>query len=86
MNRRKGLLAALIGLIILLAWAPWVTENYAFDRVEEYLGGPDKVFLYLGEEMSISDVPKTLVKLPFVSLVYFPGEAMFIVTFWGGVF
>ena len=71
--------------VCLIAWAPWITEEYAYASVMEHLGGPDAPFIYLGETMPLKDVPKTFKKLPFVSLVYFPDEAMFIVTFFGSV-
>ncbi|MFX0064264.1 MAG: hypothetical protein ACFFC7_18990 [Candidatus Hermodarchaeota archaeon] len=67
----------------LMAWAPWITEEYAYNRVIDHLGGPNASYDYLGETMPVKDVPKTFVKLPFVSLVYFPSEAMYIVTFYG---
>lgn len=89
MKRRK--LAIFSGLIVVLvvvgfiAWAPWITEEIAYARVMEHLGGPDTLFNYTGETMPLKDVPKSFKKLPFVSLVYFLGEAMFMVTFYGGV-
>jgi len=51
----------------------------------EHLGGSDALFDYLGETMPLRNVPESFKKLPFVSLVYFLGEATFIVTFYGGV-
>jgi len=88
-RRNKIVLSVLIvvGLIIvcLIAWAPWITEEYAYAKVMEHLGGSDALFKCLGETMPLSDVPKSFKKLPFVSLVYFPGEAMFIITFYGSV-
>ena len=87
-KRNKVMLSVLIivGFVAcLMAWAPWVTEDYAYSKVMEHLGGPDVLFNYLGETMPLSDVPKSFKKLPFVSLVYFPGEAMFTVTFYGSV-
>lgn len=88
MTRRKVFIISVlvVGLIAvgLIAWAPWITEEYAYPRVMEHLGGSDALFNYLGETMPLN-VSKSFKKLPFVSLVYFPGEAMFIVTFKGGV-
>ena len=88
-RRNKIILSVLVavGLIIvcLIAWAPWITEEYAYAKVMEHLGGSDALFNYLGETMPLSDVPKSFKKLPFVSFVYFPGEAMFIITFYGSV-
>jgi hypothetical protein len=89
MTRRNVFIISVlvIGLIIigLIAWAPWITEEYAYARVVEHLGGPEVLFNYLGESMPLKNVPKSFKKLPFISLVYFPGEAMFMVTFYGGV-
>lgn len=89
MIRRKVILISVLAVVFIvtgfIAWAPWITEDYAYARVMEHLGGPDTLFNYTGETMSLSDVPKSFKKLPFGSLVYFPGEAMFIVTFYGGV-
>ena len=89
MTRRKVFILSVlvVGLIVggLIAWAPWITEEYAYSRVMEHLGGPDTLFNYLGETMPLKNIPKSFKKLPFASLVYFPGEAMFIVTFYGGV-
>ncbi len=87
-RRKVFILSVLIVVLIIvgmIAWAPWITEEYAYARVMEHLGGPDTLFNYTGETMPLRDVPKSFKKLPFVSLVYFPGEAMFIVTFYGGV-
>ena len=83
--KRKHLIIISILAIGLIAWSPWIIEEYAYSRVMEHLGGPENTFLYLGETMLLQDVPKSFVKLPFVSLVYFPGEAMFIVTFYCSV-
>lgn len=69
----------------LVAWAPWITEEGAYAKVMEQLGGPATLFNYVGETMPLRDVPKTFKRLPFVLLVYFPGEAMFMVTFYGSV-
>ncbi|MFX0025383.1 MAG: hypothetical protein ACFE8M_03150 [Candidatus Hermodarchaeota archaeon] len=87
--KRRALLILLIVVIFgsgFVAWAPWITEDYAYDLVMEHLGGRDSEYNYLGEMISLKDIPKTFIKLPFVSLVYFPGEAMYIVSFFGIVF
>ena len=68
-----------------LAWSPWATEEHAIDLVTEHLGGPDEPYFYLGSTIPVADVPKNAVRVPFGTLVYFPGEAMYIVTFWGWV-
>jgi len=51
----------------------------------EKLGGEDTPFDYLGEVIPVREVPKDVVTIPFAALVYFPSEAMFIVTFFGVV-
>jgi hypothetical protein len=72
-----------VGIIAvgIIGWAPWITEAQAYNLVMEKLGGPDELYYYLGEMMQLKDVPKTFVKFPFISLVYFPGEAVYVVTF-----
>ena len=69
----------------LLMWSPWITYDYAIEKVVEHLGGNDTVFNYLGEPMSVGDVPKSVVWYPFVKAVYFPSEAIWFVGFHGGV-
>jgi hypothetical protein len=39
----------------------------------------------LDETIPLRDVPKTFMKIPFVSMVYFPSEAVFKLTFYGSV-
>ena len=85
MRRYNVIILSVLVVAGLIAWAPWITEEYAYAKVMEHLGGPDTLFNYLGETMPLSDVPKSFLRLPFVSLVYFPSEAMFIVTFYGRV-
>ncbi len=90
MIRRNKILVSVLVLVCLVSvgligWAPWVTEEYAIARVMEHLGGPTALFNYLGEPMPVRNVPMSFKKLPFVSLVYFPGEAIFMVTFFGSV-
>lgn len=82
-NKTKLILVMMV--LGFVAWAPWMTDDYAIDQVTERLGGPDEPFDYIGDTMPVSSVPKSVVRVPFGSLVYFPGEAMFIVTFWGWV-
>ncbi len=72
-------------VLVLLAWGPWIGEDYAVRKVVEQLGGEDRIINYLGEEMPLRDVPKNPVRVPFGVLVYFPGEAVFFVAFSGGV-
>lgn len=85
MRRYNVIILSVLVAAGLIAWAPWITEEYAYVKVMEHLGGPDTLFNYLGKTMPLSDVPKSFLRLPFVSLVYFPSEAMFIVTFYGGI-
>ena len=68
---------------MIFAWAPWITDDYAASAVITHLGGPDQDYDYLGETLQLKDVPTTFVRVPFGAIVYFPSEAMFIVTFWG---
>ncbi len=77
------LVVSTIGIIAvsIIGWAPWITETQAYNLVMDNLGGPDELYYYLGEMIPLKDIPKTFVKLPFISLVYFPGEAVYIVTF-----
>lgn len=81
----KSKIVVIIIILGFLAWSPWLTEEYAIDLVTEHLGGPDEPFDYIGDTIPVADVPKNVVRLPFGALVYFPSEAMFIVTFWGWV-
>jgi hypothetical protein len=81
-RRRKAII--MLGMIMVTAWAPWITEERAYDLVTDYLG-EETPYNYLGEIMPVREVPKTFTKLPFIAIVTFPGEAMYIVTFWGWV-
>ncbi len=82
---RKELVIILVVMITVLAWAPWVTDDFAIASVVDRLGGEDRPFNHLGEMMPVRDVPKNVVRIPFGAIVYFPSEAMFIVTFLGVV-
>jgi hypothetical protein len=81
-EKRVVVLAVLL-LVVLAAWAPWLTEDFAISRVVAKLGGMDRPYNYLGEVMALGDVPKIVVRIPFGALVYFPSEAVYIVTFFG---
>ncbi len=83
--RRKSYVIIIVTIIAILAWSPWLTEELAITVVLGFLGGPDQEYNYLGDMIPLRDVPKTVVRVPFGALVYFPSEAMFIVTIWGGV-
>lgn len=78
-------IAILILSMLLLAWAPWITDEYATKKITEKLGGPDAYFYYLDKNMKVKDIPKTVGWLPFCRFVAFPGEAGWFVTFYGGV-
>jgi len=67
----------------LLAWAPWINEGNVYDLVMDHLEGSNTMYSYLGDMMPVKDIPKNIVKLPFICLVYFSGEAMYIVLFFG---
>ena len=82
---QKELVIISIVLVAVLAWAPWVRDDFATARVVEELGGEDTPFTYLGVAMPVRDVQKDVVRMPFGALVYFPSEAMFTVTFFGVV-
>ena len=85
---RKWIIAVLVsaGLIFLLIlWAPWITDDYAINRVVEILGGPETRFSYLGEDMAIKDIPKEVSWVPLGRYVTFPGEAGWFVNFYGAV-
>ncbi|MBI2148664.1 hypothetical protein HYU23_03210 [Candidatus Woesearchaeota archaeon] len=85
MKNKFKIILILAILFLLLAWSPWITKNYAINKVTNKLGGPNKNFNYLGENMQIKDVPKYVLWLPFVKAVYFPSEAVWFVTFYGGI-
>lgn len=84
--KRKAIVAiSIISVLPILAWCPWITDAYATDRVVDHLGGNDTKFMYLGEEMTVRDVPKGVIWYPFAKAVYFPSEAVWFVTFYGGI-
>jgi hypothetical protein len=83
-NIKIAIIVALL-ILFLCAWAPWITEQYAINKVTESLGGPDAKFNYLGKEMTVKEVPKKVVWFPFFKAVYFPSEAVWFITFYGGI-
>jgi len=85
LTRRRYFLITAFIIIGVFAWSPWLTDSNAVSAVIEDLGGPDQEYNYLGEIIPVGDIPKNVVRVPFGTLVYFPGEAMYIVTFWGWV-
>jgi len=84
-KKRGKIILTIVGILILLVWAPWITDDYAIDKVVERLGGSDTRFNYLGEEMAVEDIPKGVGWLPFGRYVTFPGEAGWFVSFYGNV-
>jgi len=72
-------------IVFILAWAPWITNEYAINKVTEKLGGPDAQFFYLTEIMLVKDIPKEVSWFPFSKYVTFPGEAGWFVSFYGSV-
>ena len=59
-NRRPFVIVAVtaFAVLVVLAWAPWVTNDYAVGKVVEKLGGLDIRFNYLEQDMTIKDIPK----------------------------
>ena len=85
MSLRLKSAITVIAVLAVLAWSPWITEEYAEAKVVESLGGPDATFNYLGEEMAVQDIPKVTSWFPFGKQVAFPSEAGWFVTFYGAV-
>jgi hypothetical protein len=83
LSKRRSFIIILIIVVGIFAWSPWVTDEFATSLVVQSLGGPDQEYNYLGDLLPLRDVPKTVIRVPFGALVYFPSEAMFTVTFWG---
>jgi hypothetical protein len=79
------LILAVVIITFVLAWAPWITDDYAVTKVVEKLGGSEARFDYLGQNMSVGDIPKQVIWLPFYKYVVFPGEAGWFVSFYGSV-
>ena len=84
-RKRGKIILILVGVLFLLVWAPWITDDYAINKVVERLGGPDTRFNYLGQDMAVKDVPKVVGWWPFGRYVTFPGEAGWFVSFYGKV-
>jgi len=72
-------------IVALLAWAPWITDDYARNTVIQFLGGPNAHFVYLGQNMTINNIPIEISWMPFGKWVTFPGEAGWYVNFFGTV-
>ena len=80
----KAIVVAFI-VAALLAWAPWITDDFAVNKVVERLGGSETRFNYLNQDMAVKDVPKQVIWVPFGRYVVFPGEAGWFVGFYGSV-
>jgi len=83
MTKKRIVVFAVLLLVVLTAWAPWLTDDFAISRVVEKLGGQGHPYNYLGEVMPLGDVPKSVIRVPFGALVYFPSEAVYFVTLFG---
>jgi len=68
-----------------IVWAPWITNDFAVNKVVERLGGSETRFNYLNQDMAVKDIPKQVSWVPFGRYVVFPGEAGWFVSFYGGV-
>ncbi len=79
------LIAVAAIITAILAWSPWITDDYVVDKVVEKLGGPEARFDYLDQDMAVKDIPKQVVWFPFFKYVVFPGEASWFVSFCGSV-
>jgi len=84
-KRVKTIILTLVFLSLLLAWAPWITDDYALNKIVEKLGGPDTRFNYLGQDMAVKDIPIKVGWVPFGRYVTFPSEAGWFVSFYGKV-
>ena len=77
--------ATAFAVLVVLAWAPWITNDYAVGKVVGKLGGPNIRFNYLGQDLAIEEIPKEVSWLPFGRYVIFPGEGGLYVSFYGSV-
>lgn len=84
-KRVRTVILVLVFILLLLVWAPWITNDYAINKVVEKLGGPDTRFDYLGQDMVVKDIPKVVSWFPFGRYVYFPSEAGWFVSFYGNI-
>jgi len=78
-------IAVAVIITAILAWAPWITDDYAVCKVVEKLGGPEARFDYLCQDRAVKDIPKQVVWFPFFKYVVFTGEASWFVSFYGNV-
>ena len=84
-KRGKTIILTIVLILILLVWAPWITDDYAINKVVEKLGGPDTRFTYLGQDMAVKDIPIEVGWWPFGRYVTFPGEAGWYVSILGKI-
>ena len=59
-NRGKTIVLTIMGILFLLVWAPWISDDYAINKVVEKLGGPETCFNYLGQDLAVRDIPKVV--------------------------
>ena len=86
MERKTKIVIGIVFVIaLLLAWAPWISNEYAISKVTEKIGGSDATFFYLDKNIPVKDIPKEVIWFPFVRYVVFPSEAGWFVTFYGSV-
>ena len=71
-TKKRIVVFTVLLLVVLTAWAPWLTGDFAISRVVEKLGGQGHPHNYLGEVIPLGDVPKSVIRVPFGALVYFP--------------
>jgi len=84
-KRGKTIILTIVLILLLLVWAPWITKDYAINKVVEKLGGPDTRFNHLGQDVAVKDIPIEVGWFPFGRYVTFPGEAGWFVSFYGNV-
>ena len=56
-ERVRTVILTIVIILLLLVWAPWITNDYAINKVVEKMGGPDIRFDYLGQDMAVKDIP-----------------------------
>jgi len=84
-KRGKTIILTIVLILLLVVWAPWITKDYDINKVVEKLGGPDTRFNYLGQDMSVKDIPIEVGWFPFGRYVTFPSEAGWFVSFYGNI-
>ena len=84
-TKNKAIILTASAILFMLFWAPWITDDYAINKVVDKLGGPDTRFDYLGQDMAVKDIPKVASWFPFGRFVYFPSEAGWFVSFYGKI-